>query len=484
MHIGILDARAAGVTARTHRPTALLAVAVVLVALLAGPRPTAPSARAPSSGGPVPTPAAARHAEDRAASPPDRVLARPDSGPDAEDAFTVPATAIHTYDTTHVRLHWTSEGPDAATAAFVKQMARTFEEVWRAEVTDLGWPAPLPDAGLGGTAPDGADLVDVYVVDLAGEAFGYAAADADALCGSCGEVHGYLVMDNDYADYLPDPLGALQATAAHEFSHLVQFGMAYHAEGWAYEATAVWLERVVYPDVDARTQYLTDFAAAPELALSDFGTDTGGFDRAYGAYVWNVWLADRYGPELVRDAWSAAAAADDHVLGGYATALAQRGALLEQELVAFTAATAAWERGGFPAEPVGYPPIAREVLLESGTTTTVAVDHAAAYVADVRAGGTVTVTVRGPKFVAGGIGLVAGTGTEVVSALDDTLFDGEATVTLRGGAGATRITLVIVNADPGLAVPKPPGSDRPRYLFDQVDYLVGVDVDPGPRTKP
>mgnify|MGYP006199618865 CR=1 FL=1 len=29
---------------------------------------------------------------------------------------------------------------------------------------------------------------------------------------------------------------------------------------------------------------------------------------------------------------------------------------------------------------------------------------------------------------------------------------------------------VIVNADPGLAVPKPPGSDRPRYLFDEVSY--------------
>ncbi len=91
--------------------------------------------------------------------------------------------------------------------------------------------------------------------------------------------------------------------------------------------------------------------------------------------------------------------------------------------------------------------------------------------------------MRGPKFVAGGIGLIAGAGTEVLSAVDDSLFDGHATVTLRGIGDATRVTLVIVNADPGLAVPKPPGNDRPRYLFDEVDYVVGIDVDPGPPVK-
>lgn len=454
-------------TLRQARGTPLLALAAILLLVLMAATP-------PTAAGTAP-----RLTEIRSTSPPDRVLARPDSGPDAEDAFTAPASAIHHHDTPHFRLHWTSQGEDAATLAYIKQAAATFEEVWRAEVMTLGWPAPLPDAGLGGN-----DLVDVYVVDLAGEAFGYAAADAEALCGACAAVHGYLVMDNDYEGYRPDALGALQATAAHEFSHLVQFGMAYNAEGWAYEATAVWLEQVVYPQVDARTQYLVDFADAPQLSLSDFDTDTGGFDRAYGAYVWNLWLADRYGPEVIRDAWQAAASTDAHVLAGYATALATRGALLEEELVAFTAATAAWERGGFPGEAVGYPPIARQGMIEGGSVTTVTVDHAAAYVTDIRAGEEITVTVRGPKFVAGGIGLVAGAGTEVLSAVDDSLFDGEATITLRGVADATRVTLVIVNADPGLAVPKPPGSDRPRYLFDDIAYLVGVDVDPGPLAKP
>ncbi|HUG87045.1 MAG TPA: MXAN_6640 family putative metalloprotease [Euzebya sp.] len=449
---------------------ALVLVALVLMALLVIP--------APGEGLDPPAASTGEPVEHGRGGPPDRVLARPDSGPGAEDAFTAPAQALHHHDTTHFRLHFTTTTEDAAQNAFIKQAAVVFEQVWTAQVSDLGWPAPLPDDGLGGN-----DLVDVYFVDLGQGAFGYAAADEQALCGACNHVPGYLVMDNDYGGYRPDPLGALQATAAHEFSHLVQFGMAYNAEAWAYEATAVWLEQVVFPEADARTQYLVDFADAPQLSLSDFGTDSGGFDRSYGAYVWNLWLASRHGPDVVRDAWIAAAERDSHVLAGYGIALSDRGSRLEEEFVAFTAATAAWERGGFPGEPGGYPPIRREGFVPSGTVATVTVDHAAAYVVDVAPGHEVTVTVRGPKFVAGGIALVAGAGTEVLTEVDDTLFDGQASVTLTGVADATRVTLVIVNADTALAVPKPAGSDRPRYLFDDVSYLIGIDVDPGPPAK-
>ncbi|MGI9016906.1 MAG: MXAN_6640 family putative metalloprotease [Euzebya sp.] len=412
------------------------------------------------------------------ATPGTRVLARPDGDSDSEDAFTAPLSARHTYDTTHFRLHWTSTTEDATATTFVKDAAMVFEEVWDVEIDRLGWPRPPSDGSLGGN-----DLVDVYFVDLGEGAYGYATADDASLCRDCTSAHGYLVLDNDYLGFFPDVSGALRSTAAHEFGHLVQFGMVYNGEGWAFEATAVWLERVVFPTVDARTQYLQDFSAHPELALTDFGSSTGGFDRAYGAYVWNVWLADRYGPAIVRDAWQAASQADGHVLQGYATALAGRGVLLDQELVAFTAATAGWDHGGFPGEPGTYPPLSRQPDLAVGAVQSVQIDHSAAYVADVVADGAVTVTVRGPKFIAGGVALVAASGSEVLVVVDDTLFDGEATVTLPQGADIGRVTVVVVNADPALAVPKPPSSDRPRYLFDDVEYLIGVDVVPGPLVK-
>jgi hypothetical protein len=412
-------------------------------------------------------------------------VGRPDTPQGGEDAYTAPPDAVHHVDTVHFRVHFTTETDDATDVRLVKAAALAAERTRAVLVGDLGWPPPVPDGGAGGD-----DRIDLYMVDLGDRAYGYATPDPASLCGRCDDVHGYLVLDNDYAGFGPDPAAALRSTVAHELTHLVQFGLAYDAEGWAYEATAVWVEQVVFPDDDARTQYLADFARQPALSLTDFGDASGGFDRAYGAYVWNLWLAHRHGPDVVRDAWLAAGDLDDHVLDGYAAALRDRGTLLERELVAFSAATAAWDVGGFPGEPADYPVVARArtgpaAALASGAVAEVTLDPLAAHVTDldVPAGAAVEVVVRGPKFVPGGVALVASGTGGVVQAVDDTLFDGTARVALDPPAGTTRLTLVVVNADPALAVPKPAGSDRPRYLSQDVPYLVGVDVDPGPPIK-
>jgi hypothetical protein len=244
------------------------------------------------------------------------------------------------------------------------------------------------------------------------------------------------------------------------------------------------MEQAVYPDADARTAYLQDFAARPELSLSDFSLGGGGFDRAYGAYVWNLWLAERYGDDVIRQVWQAASDTDSHLLGGYATVLAERGTSLDEEMVAFVAATAAWEVAGFPGEPLPYPTISRAGTLTSGEVAEVVVDHAAAHVVDLEGvGDTVTVTVRGPRHVAGGVAVVATGEGRVVQAIDGTLFDGQATVTLAGLGDAGRVSLVVVNADAALARPKRDGDDRASYLNDEVVWVVGVDVDPGAPQK-
>lgn len=429
---------------------------------------------AAASGATVPLTADAN----RSSAPLPRVMARPDGDPNGQDAFTAPQSARHHMDTAHFRLHWTSQTDDVTQPAFLKQAAAVFEDVWRVQIDQLAWPPPAPDGVLGGN-----DKIDVYFVDLDAGAYGYAAADDQSLCTACQDAYGYLVMDNDYAGFAPDWMGALRSTAAHEFSHLVQFGIAYDAEGWAYEATAVWLEQRVYPDVDTRSQYLADFVADPGLPLTDFSYARGGFDRSYGAYVWNVWLSQRFGPAVVRDAWTAAATASDHMLKGYDLALRRRGTSLHEELVAFVAATAAWDTGGFPSDADRYPRVKRQSELERGTSLEIQVDHSAAFLADLTVAGDVTLSVRGPKFVAGGVALVAASGSHVRTVIDDTLFDGSATVTLTQVDASTRVTVVVVNADATLAEPKQSGSDLARYLFDDVDYRVGIDVDPGRLTK-
>lgn len=397
----------------------------------------------------------------------------------AEDAFTVPADQRHQVDTPHFRIHFTTEGADTAARAYVKGVATVLEEVWRAEVDVLGWQVPRDDGDIGGRATDGRALVDVYLLDLDDGPYGYAAADEENDCRVCTSVFGYLVIENDFVGYAPGPEAALRSTAAHEFGHLIQMGMAWTAEPWAYEATAVWLEQAVYPEDDARTPYLADFADHPDLSLTNFSISDGGFDRSYGAYVWNLFLADAYGPDIIRLAWEEAAARDAHIMGGFARILPQFGTSLDEAFVAFTAATAAWEVGGFPGEPTAYPALVRQPTLASGDVVQVTVDHAAAYVVDLDVSDTTTVTVRGPLHVAGGVGVVASGAGQVTSAIDPTLFDGQGTVTLSGVGGAGRVTLVVVNADAALARPKRDGSDAADYLNDNVTVVIGVDVDPG-----
>ncbi len=396
----------------------------------------------------------------------------------AADGFTVAPDRRWTADSPHFRVHWTSEGEDAASTAYVKQVLTTLEHVWDVEVDAMGWPEPLPDGDRGGD-----DRADVYLLDLTDGPYGYVSADEDNPCAACTEVFGWLVLENDYVGFAPDPTAALQATAAHEFSHLIHMGMAWDAEPWAYEATAVWMEQQVFPDADARTPYLVDFAAQPDLSLTDFSVRRGGFDRAYGAYVWNLWLTSRYGPDVIRRAWVEAADRSGHLMEGYAAALRPHGLSLDEALVEFTAATAGWEVGGFPSEPVAYPTVARAGTLESGAVVEVELDTAAAHVVDLDVGDAVTVTVRANRHLAGGVAVVATGGGQVLSAVDPTLWDGEASVTLGGIGDAGRVTLVVVNADAVLARPKRRGSDTASYLRDDELVVIGVDADPGAPPK-
>lgn len=396
------------------------------------------------------------------------------------DGYTVPPSAVDSIETAHFKVHYVTDpsSPDAATAAYAVEVGRIFEEVWAREVTELRWVAPAPDGALGG---DG--RTDVYIAELSDSgAFGYAAADPDNSCQSaavCNSFHGFMVVDNDYVGYPPTPAGALRATAAHEFNHLSHFTLAYTAEGWFYEASGVWMESQAYPAVDARTFYVADFADLPGLPLTDFARSTGGFDRAYGAYVWNLWLADRYGPDIVREAWIAAAGAGNFSLAGYDGALAAEDGGISSEFVAFAAATAEWNHNEFPADGPPYPDVARGGAVPSDGRYDVTLDHTAYELRDVAPQPTVTVTVEGPQGVGGGVALVALEAGTVRTVVDDTLADGAATATLTGVGNAERVTAVVVNSDFALSVPRSASSfDDPQYANDCITYAVGVNAEP------
>lgn len=376
----------------------------------------------------------------------------------------------------HFVVHHALAGSDQATPEYAQLVSTTLEQALDALVGH-GWPAPVDDGALGGD-----ERLDVYLLEVDGDAFGYAQPEGD-LCRIC-TVPSHLVLDNDYADFGIAPEDALRATAAHELGHSLQLAATGDSEAWIGEATSVWLEELVFPDADARSAYLDDFAAHPDLPITRFEEDDGSADRSYGAWVFVRWIADRHGPGLWAESWRLAGRDDVEVLAALDRVLEQRGSGLAEEFTAFTFTTAAWE-AGLRGDATSYPALARGPALPSGGQRLAEVDHLASYVVDVPVSRSkITVTIRGPKLIESAAALVVRRGRQV-EVIRDSLFDGRAQLEAGDIGDAHRVTIVIVNADATLSTDRRPGALEARYLYDDVIFAVGVDRDPGlpPKTS-
>lgn len=411
--------------------------------------------------------------DDRDRAEADRYFQRPTDGGDPLVNYTT--AEAPPVETARFRVHYVETTRDAASMTYVNEVAAVMEEVWDHQVDALGWAVPTSDGVLGGNGK-----VDVYLADVGNlGAFGYAAPDGRQATGCqidrCTGIHGYVVLDNDYAEFRGAPGDNLRVTAAHEFNHVVHFTESFTNDFWMFEATGVWSEVEAYPTIDGRTQYLPEFSGRPDLPFTAGGAgdqNDPGFLRAYGLYVFNLWLSDQYGPRVVVDAWRATLDHDAHSLAGYAQVLEQRGSTFPEQFLDFAAATAEWEHTGFPGESVaGLPPVARagNVPPDDGVTR---LDHTGyrLYTVPLPAGGgPVRLAASSAGGFHGGVALVARTGntTEVVT--DHTLSDGQAAVSLPSTAGVQRLTAVVANADIALAAPKDGGdpfAPPPRYAND------------------
>lgn len=200
------------------------------------------------------------------------------------------------------RVHYTLEGADRTTEAYVDALVAAMQAVYDTQVTQMGWPPPPPDGGRGGD-----DRFDIYVANLKqGEdvTFGYAQFEEPAADSAHPDAYtSFFVIENDFKEAESDnPLGLMRATLAHEFHHAIQFGFDFaDAHDWYYEATAAYMEIVtVGADQDA-VRYVAYNFEYPELC---FGTvDDPAGELMYGEWLFLQALADDYGPDIVRALW-------------------------------------------------------------------------------------------------------------------------------------------------------------------------------------
>ena len=359
-------------------------------------------------------------------------------------------------------VHWVAEGVDAPSLSdangdgvpdFVERVLSVAEHVYSIENEKLGWQAPRSDGRKGG----GNGKTDVYLAEIGGALFGYAAPDRGQ--ASKGHrlprrLHGYLVLDNDYARReFPGttPLHDLEVTIAHEYDHILQFGYDAYQDAWFAESTAVWMEDEVYNGINDYLRYVRRWVKRYDVPL------TANSIKEYGSAVWNKWLAHRYGRSVVRSAWSRAIHTKP---GGFSVAAydsairAAGGSDFSRDFTRFARDTAEWRTGTVFPDGHLYPDVSRQGSLPTdGRVLQRALNHTTFQMLRIHAhrGRAVAVRVTAPVGLASGVALVGRIGSErhgrVLSRLRFRRGGGTMVVRISRPGRFRRLTAVIVNAD-------------------------------------
>jgi hypothetical protein len=418
---------------------------------------------------------------------PTEARGRPTDDPDPNrNAYTVPEAPKSPRCGRHFCVHWVAKGIDAPSLAaadgngvptFVEQVLRIAEHVHQVENDGLGWREPKSDGRRGGRR----GKTDIYLSQIGGELFGYAAPDRGQATRQRRiprRLHGYLVLDNDYSAFeFPGtkPAEDLKVTLAHEYNHILQFGYDAFQDPWFAESSATWMEDQVYDATDDYLRYVRRWVKRWDTPLTTSSI------KEYGSAVWNQWLARRYGARIIRQGWARAI----HVRPGGFSVNAYESAIraaghsdLRHDFAHFAASVAEWRTGRGFRESGLYPDMPRQGALPlGGQVLRRLLNHTTFALLRVHAPGGRAVVVRAlaPRGTASGLALVGRLGSErrgrSVTRLDFSRGGGKLAVRLRDPGRYSRITAVLVNADADATGFSARRLDW-RYLADRIPFEI------------
>jgi hypothetical protein len=387
---------------------------------------------------------------------------RPTDRPDPNrNAYTVPEAPRSPSCTRHFCVHWVAEGLDAPSLVdaggdgvpdYVERVQAVAEQVYSIQNGKLGWRDPKSDGRKGG----GRGKTDIYLDQIGGALFGYAAPDRGQAKANRlpRRLHGYLVLDNDYDPReFPgtSPQDDLEVTLAHEYNHILQFGYDAYQDAWFAESTAVWMEDFVYDDVDDYLRYVRRWVKRYDTPL------TANSIKEYGSAVWAEWLARHYGHAVVRRAWARAVHTKPggFSVSAYDSAIEAAGrSSFNRDFARFARDLPEWRTGEVFAEGRSYPDVQRQGSLPvNGRALDRLLNHTTSQLLRVHAreGRRVVVRAMAPRGIAAGLALVGRVGSErrgrIVDVLRFAPRGGSMTVRLARPGRFDRLTAVLINAD-------------------------------------
>lgn len=389
--------------------------------------------------------------------------ARPTDHPDPNrNAYTVPEAPDSPACTAHFCVHWVAEGLDAPKLTdvdgngipdFVQRVEGVAEHVYAIENDKLGWRKPKCDGHRGGRACQ----TDVYLDEIGGALFGYAAPDRGQATPAHRlprRLHGYLVLDNDYSPHeFPGTTSEhdLEVTFAHEYDHILQFGYDAYQDAWFAESSAVWMEDQVYNGINDYLRYVRRWVKRYDTPL------TANSIKEYGSAVWNKWLVRRYGRTILRSAWARAV----HTKPGGFSVAAYDSAIraaghsdFNRDFTRFAGDLPEWRTDSAFPEGNLYPDVARQGTVPlDGRVLRRRLNHTTFQLLRVHAGSgrAVVLHVIAPRGIDAGAALVGRMGSErhgrVVSVRRFRRHGGRMVVRLARPGRFSRITAVLSNAD-------------------------------------
>ena len=431
------------------------------------------------------------------------LLARPTDGASdpQENGYTVPEAAGSPSCSAHFCVHWVETSDDAPNLTdnnangipdFVETTTGAAETSHAVENDQLGWREPKSDGTEGGSV----GKVDIYLKQLGGTGiYGYTAPDPSQQNEGDNSLFAYLVIDNDFQQsefpQYDSPTTPLDVTLAHEYNHVLQFGIDYNQDTWMFESTAVWAEGKVFPAALDYLQYLPGWVQLTARPLTTFnGTNPNDRDnvKVYGTTVWNKWLDARYGPDVIRRAWESSLLTKppSFAIAAYDRAIRQSdgGVSFPVEFDRFAAATAEWQaaNSGFPEGSL-YPDVTRAGAFSvNGRAASVRLNHATYALVGVHPNSTgrVKLGMSMPAGTHGALALVGrvggATGGESTVALKVLPSGGVGSVTIDNPSRFSRLTAVLINSDA-----KPIGGSAVTgdwlYAHDDQPYYARVSTD-------
>ncbi|MBI2355497.1 MAG: hypothetical protein HYV06_10830 [Deltaproteobacteria bacterium] len=226
----------------------------------------------------------------------------------------------------HFLIHYATTGTDTPTPAagftvqsWIQQVADSFEFAF-AFYQGLGYHMPP-------TTP-----YHVYLHSLADDRL-YGQTQSDQAAPSAGFPNAYtsfIEIDKDFTSNIyvnaPNgpytPLQSLQITSAHEFHHAIQYGYNFYFDIWYAEATSTWFEDEVQDGVNQAYNYIPAWFGNSARSLDTFVLPPGDtsqnmtFGYGYGRWIFNRWLAERFGLGVVRSVWERLAGTSPPVVNG------------------------------------------------------------------------------------------------------------------------------------------------------------------------